>query len=138
MKVENALNPSGDQMRGFTENDHAKPIYMLNLLKFKDKAAYEDGRQSDLTGWQAYDLYSAGVVKILQKMGGGITFNGQVERLMLGEVEDLWDKVAIAHYPSRKHMLDMITSSDYAEIVPHRQAGLAGQLNIELTAPDEA
>ena len=32
---------------------------------------------------------------------------------MLGEVEDLWDQVAIAMYPSRKAMLEMISDPDY-------------------------
>ena len=54
-----------------------------------------------------------------------------VARLMLGAVEELWDEVAIAMYPSRKAMLQMIQMPEYAEISVHRSAGLAGQLNIE-------
>ena len=50
---------------------------------------------------------------------------------MLGEVEELWDMVAIAMYPSRKAMLQMVTNPDYIESEKHRSAGLAGQLNIE-------
>ena len=50
---------------------------------------------------------------------------------MLGAVEELWDEVAIAMYPSRKAMLQMIQMPEYAEISVHRSAGLAGQLNIE-------
>ena len=50
---------------------------------------------------------------------------------MLGEVEELWDVVAIATYPSKKAMLKMITDPDYIESAKHRTAGLAGQLNIE-------
>jgi uncharacterized protein (DUF1330 family) len=55
---------------------------------------------------------------------------------MLGEVEDLWDKVAIAMYPSRKAMLDMIMDPDYIESAQHRVAGLEGQLNIETSVED--
>ena len=50
---------------------------------------------------------------------------------MLGEVEDLWDSVAIARYPSRKAMLEMIMDPYYQEIEKHRSAGLECQLNIE-------
>ena len=44
MEVKNKVYPSKDQMRGFfgTTNDN-EPIYMVNLLKFKDKAEYKDG-----------------------------------------------------------------------------------------------
>ena len=58
-------------------------------------------------------------------------FSASVERLMLGEVAELWDKVAIAMYPSRSAMMDMIRSPEMSEISVHRTAGLAGQLNIE-------
>ncbi|REJ64443.1 MAG: DUF1330 domain-containing protein, partial [Proteobacteria bacterium] len=57
--------------------------------------------------------------------------SGDVSRLMLGEVEDLWDTVAIAQYPSRAAMLEMMQLPEYQEISVHREAGLEGQLNIE-------
>ncbi|CAN0605685.1 unnamed protein product [Ectocarpus sp. 12 AP-2014] len=50
---------------------------------------------------------------------------------MLGEVEDMWDSMAIAMYPSRQAMLNMMQSEKYQAIHVHREAGLAGQLNIE-------
>jgi uncharacterized protein (DUF1330 family) len=65
---------------------------------------------------------------------GGIIFSGTVSRLMLGEVEELWDDVGIAMYPSRAAMLEMISSPEYQAIAVHRDAGLAGQLNIETNA----
>ena len=50
MEVKNKLYPSRDQMKGFFEvaddEDNEKPIYMVNLLKFKKKAEYRDGRPS--------------------------------------------------------------------------------------------
>jgi uncharacterized protein (DUF1330 family) len=54
---------------------------------------------------------------------------------MLGEVEELWDTVAIAMYPSRKAMMEMMMSPDYQASAVHREAGLAGQLNIEMADP---
>ena len=104
---------------------------MLNLLKFKDKAEYEDGRTTDLTGREAYQIYALAVAKLVENTGGKVLFGAEVSRLMLGEVEELWDTVAIAQYPSRKKMLEMIMSPEYAEISVHRNAGLKGQLNIE-------
>lgn len=65
-------------------------------------------------------------------------FSARVERLMLGEVEDLWDMVAIAMYPSRSAMMDMMRSPKMQEIGAHRAAGLAGQLNIETADPKGA
>ena len=49
---------------------------------------------------------------------------------MLGEVEDLWDLVAIAQYPNKTAMIAMFTNEDYLVSEKHRSAGLEGQLNI--------
>jgi uncharacterized protein (DUF1330 family) len=111
------------------------PIYMLNLLTFKEKAEYPDGRDTDLTGAEAYAVYMAEVAGHLATVGGRPMFAAKVERLMLGEVEELWDTAAIAMYPSRKAMMEMMSSPDYQASAVHRTAGLAGQLNIELVEP---
>ena len=135
MEVKNAVMPNEDQIKGFSEQGGDKPIYMVNLLKFKEKASYPDKRETNLTGEDAYAIYAEEVAGHLAKVGGKPVFGGEVERLMLGEVEDLWDKVAIAMYPSRKAMLQMINDPDYIVSAQHRVAGLEGQLNIETSLP---
>ena len=131
MKVENKVMPNEKQMEEFLEEGNDEPIFMVNLLKFKEKAEYPDKRETNLTGREAYAIYGAEVVKHLEKVGGKPIFGSDVIRLMLGEVEELWDQVAIAMYPNRKAMLKMISDPDYIESAQHRVAGLAGQLNIE-------
>ena len=131
MKVENKVMPNEKQMEEFLEEGHDEPIFMVNLLKFKDRAEYPDKRESNLSGKEAYAIYSKEVVGHLEKVGGKPIFGSEVTRLMLGEVEDLWDQVAIAMYPNRKAMLKMISDPDYIKSAQHRVAGVAGQLNIE-------
>jgi len=131
LKVENKVMPSEEQMAEFLEPGNDEPIYMVNLLKFKEKAEYPDKRTTDLSGKEAYAIYAEEVQSHLAKVGGKSIFGAEVERLMLGEVEELWDMVAIATYPNRKAMLDMISDPDYIKSAQHRVAGLAGQLNIE-------
>ena len=81
-------------------------------MKCKEKAEYPDGRETDLTGAEAYGIYGQEVVGHLAKVGGAPMFSAAVERLMLGEVEELWDMTAIAMYPSRKAMREMISAPD--------------------------
>ncbi len=131
MQVENKLYPDEEQMAGFLEPDDGKPIYMLNLLKYKDKAEYKDGRVTNLSGREAYHLYVEGVKKCLEKVGGEMTFSATVRRLTLGSVDELWDEVAVAMYPNRTAMMQMMQLPEMAEIGIHRKAGLAGQLNLE-------
>ena len=52
----NALRPNPIQLAEFALGDD-DPILMVNLLKFKDKAEYEDGRATNLTGREAYEIY---------------------------------------------------------------------------------
>ena len=133
MQVVNKVYPNKEQIKGFMEPVSEGPICMVNLLKFKEKAEYEDGRDTDLTGREAYALYEEGVKKLLQEIGGGVGFEGDVERLALGEVEELWDVVALAVWPSRGAMFEVMQSPDMQAISVHRSAGLAGQLNLETT-----
>ena len=58
MIFNNSVHPTKEQIEGFLEGDTDTPIAMVNLLKFKEKAEYEDGRYSDLTGEEAL-LYMA-------------------------------------------------------------------------------
>ena len=133
MEVVNKVYPDEQQIKGFLEPGAEGPICMVNLIKFKAKAEYEDGRKTDLSGRDAYALYAQAVKTLLEGNGGCIGFEGEVRRLMLGEVEELWDVVALAVWPSRQVMFELMQSPEMQEISVHRSAGLAGQLNIETT-----
>ena len=134
MEVSNCLYPSKEQIEGFLEPGPEGPICMVNLLKFKPMAEYEDGRETALTGSEAYAIYTEEVQKLLESIGDYLGFEAQVQRLMIGEVEELWDAVALAVWPSRQAMLEVMQSAGMQAISVHRSAGLAGQLNIETTA----
>ena len=139
MEVINEVRPSDpQQLAQMQEKGPDGPIFMVNLLKFKDKAEYADGRETDLTGRQAYQLYGAGVAGLIQEYGGRIFFMADVTFLSLGQVEELWDEIAIAAYPSRDALFRMSTSKEWQDLSVHRAAGLDGQLNIESVMPDFA
>lgn len=135
MNVINEVMPtSGERIEQMMQPGPEGPISMVNLLKFKEHAEYEDGRATTLTGREAYEIYGRGVSKLITEYGGTVTFAGDVTFLALGQVDDLWDEVAIAQYPSRVELWQMSTSPEWQELAVHRTAGLAGQLNIETVA----
>lgn len=134
---ENHVTPQGgDRIQEMLSPGPDGPIYMVNLLKFKDKAEYEDGRETELTGREAYMIYGNAVADILPKFNGAPVFAADVNWLALGEIDNLWDEVAIARYSCRADMVAMSSSPEWAEAAVHRTAGLAGQLNIECLAPE--
>ena len=129
----NALRPSVTQMASFGLGQNDTPVLMLNLLKFKDKAVYEDNRETNLSGRQAYSIYRDEVINHLEKVGAEPVIAGSINGLIVGKVDELWDVAAIVRYPSKQAMLKMIMDKDYLESEKHRAAGLEGQLNIEVT-----
>lgn len=132
MEVINEIYPTEPgQMKKMMDPGADGPIVMVNLLKFNDKAEYPDGRETDLTGRQAYDIYSERVIQYIQQFGGRIFFDGDVTHLALGIVEELWDEVALAEYPNRAAMVAMTSTEEFRDMAVHREAGLKGQLNIE-------
>ncbi len=130
MKVENAVFPGPEQIAGFFGAPEDGPFVMVNLLKFKAKAEYEDGSDAHLTGAEAYGRYGDAVRVLVENLGGKIRYSGRVTGQLLGEVEDLWDAVALAEYPSLAAFQAMAMSPEMHAIEHHRKAGLAGQLNI--------
>ena len=136
MQIINQVFPSDPkQMEGLMQEGPVGPIFMVNLLKFKDKAEYEDSRNPEMSGREAYMIYGRAVTELLPKFGGRGIFAGDVTFLALGQVEELWDEVAIAMYPDRASMVRMSLSEEWREIAVHRSAGLKGQLNIETVLP---
>jgi uncharacterized protein (DUF1330 family) len=131
VKVVNQVHPSAEQAQAFFSGAEEGPFVMVNLLKFRDTAAYEDGSDADLPGMAAYLRYGMKVRDMIMAVGGKAGYSGPVTALMLGEVEELWDMVALAEYPSLAAFRAMVTDPEYQNIARHRDAGLAGQLNIK-------
>lgn len=131
MHVTNEVYPSSDKAIAFFSAVDQGPMVMINLLKFKDQADYPEGSgHGPCTGAEAYARYGAAVVACLAMVGGRPVYAGAVTGIILGEVEELWDMIALAEYPSPAAMMQMVQLPEYKAIEIHRTAGLAGQLNI--------
>jgi len=133
MEVVNQIAPTPEAASAFFLGDGAAdhgPMVMVNLLKFRRHAEYPDGSDPHLSGADAYLRYGAGVQACLAAVGGRSIYAGPVTGIILGEVAELWDMVALAEYPSPAAMIAMVALPEYKAIEHHRLAGLAGQLNI--------
>ena len=134
MNVSNAVTPTQEQLQNLLDSDFEGPVSMLNLLKFKDHAEYADGRTSELSGAEAYSLYGEKMAPCVISKGGRLVFGGRAEHLMLGEVDELWDRVAIMEYPSKEAFVEIVSAPELGEFSVHRSAGLAGQVLIAVSA----
>lgn len=136
MLVTNAMTPTPEQLRALLESDFTGPVCMVNLLKFKARAEYEDGRETDLTGEQAYREYGKQMAPFVVSKGGKLLFSGSAKHLMIGSVDEQWDTVAIMEYPSKEDFVNIVRAPEVAEFSVHRKAGLAGQLLIATSKRD--
>ena len=128
------IYPRPDQIQGLLESKLEGPIAMLNLLRFKERAEYEDGRETTLSGREAYQLYGAQMAPFVASRGGRLLHSSQAHLLMIGDGEVEWDMVAIMEYPSKEDFVKIASAPEVAEFAVHRAAGLAHQLLVACTA----
>ena len=117
------VNPSRDSFRAFREHPRAGPVQMLNLVRFRRQAIYEDGR--DASGAEAYAAYGRESGPIFRALGGRIVWSGRPEVMVIGpEADEAWDIAFIAEYPSVDAFVAMIRDPDYQKAAAHRTAGV--------------
>ena len=129
------IDPTKETFAAFRANDRAGPIHMLNLVRFRDKAAYPDGRNA--TGAEAYAAYGRESYPVFSRLGGRIVWRGSFELMLIGPAAEKWDDCFIAEYPSVAAFVEMIRDPVYRKAVKHRQAAVLDSRLIRL-APAEA
>ncbi len=97
------------------------PVWMVNLMKYRDVADYADGRETDISGREADDLYTP--LESLAGVGAQIVFVGEVEDQFLGD-SPRWDRVAVVKYPTRRSFIEMQSRPDFQEKHVHKEAGM--------------
>lgn len=116
------IDPEQDQFEKFKALPRDTPINMLNLIKLKSSAEYEDGRV--VTGAEAYAAYGRDSGPIFKRVGGKIIWGGKPESMVIGPMDELWDVAFVAYYPNSGAFLEMVTDPDYQQAVKHRQAAV--------------
>ena len=129
------IDPSKETFAAFRMNDRRGPIHMLNLVRFRDKATYADGR--DATGAEAYATYGRDSYPVFARFGGRIIWRGRFELMLIGPADERWDECFIAEYPSVAVFVEMLRDPVYREAVKHRQAAVLDSRLIRLE-PSEA
>lgn len=124
------VDPSREDFAAFRALDRAGPIQMLNLVRFRDRAAYPDGRAA--TGAEAYAAYGRDSAPVLARLGGRIFWRGRWEFTLIGPPGERWDACFIAEYPSVAAFVAMVKDPVYREAVKHRQAAVAESRLIRL------
>ncbi|MEO1136473.1 MAG: DUF1330 domain-containing protein [Pseudomonadota bacterium] len=116
------IDPTREQFSEMMKLDDNGPIHMLNLIRLRDEAAYEDGIKA--TGAQAYAAYGEHSGPIFKRVGGRIVWSGSPKNIVIGPADENWDIAFIAEYPNAAAFVDMVKDPTYQAIVHHRQAAV--------------
>lgn len=131
------IDPERAQFDAFKALPRDTVIHMLNLVRFRDKAAYPAEHPlagQDLTGADAYANYGRDSGPVFQRVGGRIVWRGTMEAVLIGPDGERWDAIFVAEYPNSGAFMAMVTDPVYREAVVHRQAAVATSRLIR-TAP---
>ncbi len=130
-----SIDPTREQFGAMMKLPDEGVIWMLNLIRFRDQASYED--QRELSGAEAYTAYGRESAKFFAGVGGKIVWSGAVEHVLIGPEDERWDLCFIAEYPSAAAFGEMVKNTGYQAIVHHRQAAVADSRLIRIK-PGEA
>ncbi len=118
------------------EPDDDGPVWMVNLMAYKERAVYADGRPTELTGMEADDRYAP--FAELAAIGAEVVFVATVEAQLLGD-SPAWDRVGVVRYPSRRSFMDMQAREDFQAAHVHKEAGMRETIvmaGLPLDVPD--
>lgn len=123
------INPTRDQFRALHGLPDNEPIGLLNLLKFRDQAQYEDRGLVDVeprrSGREAYERYSEEARESFLQAGGRQLWIGQPLITVIGPSDTPWDLAFVAWYPSAPAFTEMVTRAAYQRAARHRTAALS-------------
>lgn len=130
-----SIEPSPEQLQQLlAASADSSPIVMINLLRYRDRAAYPSGFGADAcSGREAYQRYGASVTPMVVEAGGRILWFGNVAQIVIGPDTERWDDAVLVQYPSRQAFITMVTRPDYLEASVHRTAALADSRLIATT-----
>jgi uncharacterized protein (DUF1330 family) len=150
------IDPTAAQFRALRDAQDLRddePILVLNLLKFRAFAQYDNDHNNKinrkLSGKEAYDRYvdavdglsktgkaPARVIMMANARYSFIGAQGSTDSSPNGS-DPYWDKVLVVRYPSKNHFLGMLREKEYRNVHRHRVAGLEDTRVIVMTASPE-
>ena len=119
----------GDLLESFrvlTREDDGREFYMLNLMRFREKALYPKGSPYGDDPIEAANRYNAVVIPALLKRGSLPILLGSYVGPFIPSTAptDRWDQIGIVRYRSRRDMLDMAKELSSSGGGEHKWASL--------------
>jgi uncharacterized protein (DUF1330 family) len=127
MPNDHHVNPERAAFELFKNLPRDEPIWMLNLVRFRDRALYPAEHPDaalGLSGAEAYAEYGRTSLATAARVGARIVWRGSMQVMLTGPADERWDTIFIAHYPTAGAFLAMVTDPHYRLAVVHRTAAV--------------
>jgi uncharacterized protein (DUF1330 family) len=119
------VHPNDAALAALAGSSSTEPIVMLNMLRFRERAAYLDGSgHGACSGREAYQRYGVRALEHVRAVGGKALFRGAAQLTLIGPQDEPWDEVLLVQYPSPQAFMTMISHPDYLACSVHRTAAL--------------
>ena len=122
------VDPTREAMTAFRDLPADQPIAMINLLRFRDTAAYpldHPDHAEARTGAQAYAAYGRAAAAPFARSGGVQVWLGRPDLTLIGPADEAWDLAFIVQYETAERFIVMVRDPEYQRAVVHRQAAVA-------------
>lgn len=128
MKKQTYIDATPEAGKDFYLNNLEGEILMLNLLKFKSIADYDNfpmiKPETKITGKEAYHEYMNHTLPFLEEAGGTVLFYGKSYSFLIGPEYEKWDAVLIVMHKNKETFLQFASNKDYLKGIGHRIAAL--------------
>lgn len=104
-----------------TAPDQDGPVWMVNLMKYRDVADYGAAGGLAISGREADDEYTP--LESLRAIGAEIVFAADVDTQLLGD-SPKWDRIGVVKYPTRRAFIEMQSRPDFVSKHKHKDAGM--------------
>lgn len=142
-------NETLTRLRTWGEADDGRPVYMLNLMRYHEALRPQPGLEGlRMTPRESNAHYEREAAWLLMGKGGYAQFAGEATGVLDGngrrrsnlmsldrETDDDWDRALVIRYPSRRAVLELLSSPEYAPLLPYK-LGALGVVLVPLT-PEE-
>src|SRR6478609_2349961 len=104
------IDPTPELLQRFMTTPQPGALVMLNLLRFADRATYEQ--------------YLRATAPFLAKVGGEVVYAGLGREPLIAEAGQAWDAVLLVRYPNQAAFVAMVSDPGYRAVTKLRTKAL--------------
>jgi uncharacterized protein (DUF1330 family) len=128
MSTYERLTPTDSQGMAFAQGAQDEPVVMVDLLRFRARAAYArdyTGENPEVSGEEAYRRFTEIALQRVKVFGGRLEWGGPAGMTFIGPPNEKWDMILVIFYPSRTAFQSLMADAEYEAALVHRTAALA-------------